>query len=314
MSKVFAMVLTYNRKQLLRDCLASLRAQSRRCDRILVIDNASTDGTAEMLSSLGDDQVTAYCLPNNIGAAGGYNAGMRFAYELGADFIWAMDDDVIADPDALERLLSANEVLKARDLKAPFVISIARTVNGAIAETPEIDKRPNAGSYERWSELLEHKMVPVTRSTFLSILLPRSTLQQHGLPLASMFIWGEDSDYTFRITSKEPGWLVGDSRVVHIRALAGRLDIRTENNPDRIKYHFYHLRNDVYLKRRFDTPRAIARQIRKQIKLALQLCLRGDFSRAKIVLEGTLAGMRFNPVIEAADAPYDRTGIRVITS
>jgi GT2 family glycosyltransferase len=100
---VWAVVVTYNRRALLEQCLDALRAQTRPPDRILVVDNASTDGTAEWVR--GQDDVVALLLDENVGGAGGFHAGMRLAHAGGADWLWLMDDDTIPRPDALERLL-----------------------------------------------------------------------------------------------------------------------------------------------------------------------------------------------------------------
>ena len=313
MPKIIAMVLTYNRKHLLHDCLVALLAQTRPCDEILVVDNASTDDTHQMLVNLSPERVTVFALPHNVGAAGGYYAGLRLALDRGADYVWAMDDDVIAEAEALERLLSANDLLARRNVTPPFLVSTARSKEGLLTNVPEVDQRRNAIFGQIWAELLDHRMVPVTRSTFVSILLPRATLQRYGMPIASMFIWGEDSEYTLRVTREQPGFLVGDSRVIHIRAINGALDIRTEKNPARVKYHFYFKRNDVYLKRRYDGPRAIIRQIRQHLVMAIKLGMRGQFSRAGIVINGTLQGIRFNPRIATMNEPFDMTGIRVMS-
>lgn len=308
MRSVSAVVLTYNRRDLVEDCLRAIRAQTVSVDRIVVIDNGSTDGTADMLARNWTDTIELHILPKNLGAAGGFNAGIRTAYRSQADAIWVMDDDVMPDPDALERLIAADGLLRARDLDPPFVISTARTPGGIVTNVPDIDLTRNSLSYQNWPELLEHCLVPVRRATFVSILLPRATIDEFGLPIASMFIWGEDTEYTARITQERAGYLVGNSRAVHVRQLDGKLDIRTETNPTRIGYHYYFLRNQAYNVRRYQSAGAFGRHLFRQAKLAGKLLLTGQFRKAKIVATGTLSGVFFHPTIEAADAPIDMTG------
>jgi len=303
-------VLTYNRKDLLNDCLKAIYMQTHRCNRIIVIDNASEDGTAEILDRQWKGRVDVHFLPENIGASGGFTIGMQLGYQTGADYIWVMDDDVVPAPDALARLLAANDLLVERNIVAPFVISTARSPAGQLTNVPEIDKRRNALAYENWPDLLDHGLVPITRATFVSILLPRETLQRYGLPIPAMYIWGEDSEFTLRITREHPAYLVGDSRVVHVRQLAGVLDIRTEASSKRISYHTHRIRNDIYIKRRYEGFRSIARYLRWQTFLILQLCIRGEFTKAAAVLRGVTQGLIFRPVIDSMDVPFNMAGIR----
>lgn len=312
MTAVCAVVLTYNRRELLDECLAAISAQTHKCDRIIVIDNASTDGTFEMLAIKWSERVQVHALPKNIGAAGGFNMGMRMAHRTGADAIWVMDDDVIPEPDALERLVVANRLLEQREISAPFVISTARTPRGHVTNVPDIDRGRNSLSYHRWPELLEHRMIPVRRATFVSILLPRITLDRHGLPIADMFIWGEDTEFTLRMTRQQPGYIVGDSRAVHVRAMDGNLDIRTEANPARVGYHYHYIRNSVYTIRSYAHRRTLFRHLLRKTRLCLSLCLEKEFAKARIVLDGVVHGLTFNPRIERADAPFDESGIRTM--
>jgi GT2 family glycosyltransferase len=90
--RVCAVVVTYNRRDLLRECLVSLQAQTHVPDTILVVNNASTDGTAQMLSAE-FAQLEVLTLAENVGGAGGFHAGMKWAYEQGYDWLWLMDDD-----------------------------------------------------------------------------------------------------------------------------------------------------------------------------------------------------------------------------
>lgn len=310
MSMVCAVVLTYNRRDLLDECLQAIVAQTHRCDRIVVVDNASSDGTAEMVAERWAGRVDLHVLGTNIGAAGGFNLGMRLAYQTGAEHIWVMDDDVLPEPDALAALLDAARLLDTRGISPAFLTSVARAPGGEVTNVPELDRRLNALAYENWPDLLGHGLMPVTRSAFVSNLIPRATFTRHGLPIAGMFIWGEDSEFTLRVTRDRPGYVVGASRALHVRQLAGVLDIRTERNPARINYHFHRIRNDVFMKRRFENPRAVARLVRRQLALAFRLCQAQEFFKARVVLRGLLAGLSFNPPIEAADAPCTIAGIR----
>src|SRR6185312_1077865 len=103
--RICAVVVTYNRKTLLRTGLCALLRQTRQLDQILVVDNGSTDGTKEMLEAeFRDCQVLR--TPENLGGAGGFRAGMEWAHQAGFDWTWVMDDDIEPFPDTLEFMLS----------------------------------------------------------------------------------------------------------------------------------------------------------------------------------------------------------------
>ena len=209
MTSIFAVILTFNRRDLVTRCLESIFAQSHACDRVVVIDNCSSDGTAEMLREDWGDRVEVHTLSRNIGASGGFNAGIRVAYQSGADFVWVMDDDVLPEKDALAKLVEADQFLADRGVARAFVLSSAWTEDGNVTNVPKIDTRPDARGYETWPFYLDRRIVPVTRATFVSILLPRSIIAQYGLPLAPMFIWGED----FRIYASDHREMSGVSCV-----------------------------------------------------------------------------------------------------
>jgi glycosyltransferase involved in cell wall biosynthesis len=104
---VAAIVVTYNRRDYLADLLPSLIAQSRPLQAIYVVDNASTDGTAEFLDEeYGDNPlVKRITLAENTGGSGGFHAGVVAAFADGHDWFWLMDDDVVALPEAIAGLL-----------------------------------------------------------------------------------------------------------------------------------------------------------------------------------------------------------------
>ena len=300
---VWAVVVTWNRRALLEQCLAHLIAQTRACDGVVVVDNASDDGTAEMLADAWAGRAVVVRLPVNTGGAGGFNAGVRAAMQAGADRLWLMDDDVLAEPDALERLLQAEDGLANEGVTPAFLCSSVRSPDGHLTNTPEIDRRENALGYPAWGERLERGLIPVRQATFVSLLVRRSSVARHGLPLAPMFIWGDDTEYTLRLSRAEPGYLVAASRAIHVRAAPGRLCIATEADPRRERLHRYLTRNVILAKRRHEGRGSALRYAASRLRLAGRLALTGRWRKAGVLIAGVADGARFDPEVEHCPAP-----------
>ena len=106
MERVAAVVVTYNRNELLAQCIKALLGQQNAVCDILIVDNASTDGTGAYLAALNEPRVHSRSTGANLGGAGGFNFGMRWAVEAGYDLVWIMDDDTLPHPDSLAQLLA----------------------------------------------------------------------------------------------------------------------------------------------------------------------------------------------------------------
>lgn len=311
MDQIYAVVLSYKRKDLLKRCLDGISAQTRPCDAIIVVDNASDDGTEQMLLESGVPNLKVYVLSRNTGASGGFSAGFRIAYQQGADFVWMMDDDVIPEPDALEKLIEADQQLRARDKPSSFLVSMANTEDGLVTNVPRIDERPNAIAYENWPALLDLGVVPVRPATFVSILVPRASLERHGLPIAAMFMWGDDTEFTLRISQDTPGYLVAASKVLHVRRVSGAIDIHRETDPNRVALHRHLVRNDLFVARKYFRKRRVLGLLVSRLGLVARLLQRRQFRKARIVIDGLLESYRFSPEPEAADAPVEALGVTV---
>lgn len=109
---VAAVVVTYNRCELLLECINAICKQTTKPDLVIVVDNASTDGTESKLVQqfdFSDKNIEYVRLEKNTGGAGGFSYGMRHAFEKGYKWLWLMDDDVEPLPNALEKLLGFSD-------------------------------------------------------------------------------------------------------------------------------------------------------------------------------------------------------------
>lgn len=197
--QVCAVLVTYNRLDLLRQALAAVRAQSRKPETIIVVDNGSTDGTAAWLAGEADAQVRVISQAN-LGGSGGFHTGLHAAYETGADWLWCMDDDTIPDHDCLAEMLAAEERDHSGDASTPlgWICSVVRWSDG----TPHRMNEPKVENFLHWgTDVLRQKSLPARWCSFVSVAIARQAIDRCGLPLKDMFIWYDDVEYTARITS-----------------------------------------------------------------------------------------------------------------
>lgn len=239
--KISAVVVTYNRKKLLLECLNALLSQTCVPNEIVVIDNASTDGTKDSLISerIIDNPIVKYtCLEANVGGAGGFYYGSKQAYDGGADWIWMMDDDCIPTPMALEKLIDA-----VQNVEASFFCSTVFREDGQCGSKPSVYAEGN------WYEFLDKGIVNVSRATFVSFMMSRNAVEKCGLPYKQFFIWGDDSEYCTRLTRYYlPGYVVGGSKVIHkttVKQVKRGSSFWHESNPNIIGRLHYLVRNSL---------------------------------------------------------------------
>lgn len=238
---VCAIVVTYNRRALLDECLAALRAQSRPVEHVLVVDNASTDGTAEHIRGA-HPEVELLALAENGGGAGGFHAGMAHAHAQGFDWLWLMDDDTIPTPHALAELLAAPERVTGAGLPAPFLLaSKALWTDGSLH--PMNAPGPDRKRIDLVVRAAELDLLPLRSTTFVSLLVSKEAVDRYGLPHAEYFIWSDDIEYTARILQRETGYLVPTSEVHH-KTKAAHTAVTDAGGR-----FYYHVRNTLFMLR-----------------------------------------------------------------
>ena len=225
-------------------------------DEVLVVDNASTDGTGAWLA---DAPVTATTLGTNTGGAGGFNHGVEWAMERDADLIWLMDDDGLPDEDCLATLLRHDDL----DFWGPVVVDERdpeqlvfpiRLPGGTRTVRRMADVRAAATD-----GLIRDVVIP-----FNGVLVTRELVERIGLPRAELFIWGDDVDYLWHAQQVEARTAtVVDARVHH--PSVGELGTpmafgRTTYNhsPSDLKHYCMARNNTVNLRRYKGWPHVLA--------------------------------------------------------
>jgi rhamnopyranosyl-N-acetylglucosaminyl-diphospho-decaprenol beta-1,3/1,4-galactofuranosyltransferase len=231
---VCAVVVTYNRRELLSECLDRVQGQSRSLDQVLVVDNASTDGTADMLAERRG--VKTLQLEENRGAAGGFERGIEWTVERGYDWVWLMDDDTFAEPDTLERLL---EALDRAPRQPSLLCSVVRWRDGTLHPMNRPWFRLDRGP--EFAEAASVGLGLVRAASWVSTLISRRAILEHGLPPAHFFVWLEDVDYTGRILRDGTGYVVPESVAWHWTPRPS--DTITDS---RDRFYFY-VRNHLWL-------------------------------------------------------------------
>lgn len=294
---IHGLVLTYNRRELVLRCIKALLAQTHPLKSIIVIDNGSTDGTGEALAALHNPLLNIVRIEENVGAARGFTYALDYAYATAkVDWAYMMDDDVIVEPTAVEELVKAYEHNFTAPEQVGFLVSQAVDGQGRANNVPHIDTRPRrAGECPDWGMYLDQGIVAVRGSPMSGMLMPRTTFEAFGNLNSEFIIWGEDLEYTLRITEQRPGLIVGRSKIVHLRAQTGDISIFLENDKSRVPNFYYLYRNQLFVRRKYMGIHAYANGILRFLLETSKLVAHGDLWKAQIALRGTMAGIVFNP-------------------
>lgn len=295
MKQVGITVVTYNRLQLLKKNIQSLREQTYQDKQIIVVNNGSTDGTKQWL----DEQTDLIVIhQENSGGAGGFYTGLKYIAENGFEYCWCMDDDVICEPTALEEFINATKKLSSNEWG--FLCSIVIDSNNNLTNVPEIDFRPSDSKEPNWGEKLDISLIKVRYASFVSVFIPTKIIYQYGLPLKDFFIWGDDTEYTTRLSNHLPCYQVGKSKVQHLRSMTQGLQFLEEKNSNRMRLYFYMFRNQFFLAKNgyWEKPFPILRFFASKGLLLFKAILHFKFKHAKILLTSIIKALFFNTYIE----------------
>lgn len=294
MNKVVAIVVTYNRKELLLKNIEALLNQTIKNFDILIVDNDSNDGTYNELQDYLKNQRIRYInTGKNLGGAGGFEFGLTSAVNLSYEKFWLMDDDTIPTETAYEELVKSDEILH-RDYGFLSSVVLWKDDSYCLMNRQKI-KKPWYGK----GNYLSYALLPTYYATFVSFFITIETIKKIGFPIKEFFIWGDDVEYSTRIAKQNDCYIVLKSVVKHETLLNTGSSIEKDSK-ERISRYYYAYRNEMYIAKR-DGIKGLIYQIIKIIYHLFKILFFSKNNRMKkiyILFKGTIKGIFFNPKVK----------------
>ncbi|MBQ6322563.1 MAG: glycosyltransferase [Lachnospiraceae bacterium] len=302
-------IVTYNRLHMLKNCLEHAFCQTMEPEAVIVVDNASTDGTTEYLEEIKENgfqdastqmqaaantKILIYHEKENVGGAGGFSDGMKIAMRYTkAEWILVIDDDAILDYDCAEKM---DPRFQTGDKETPVqVVACAVYYKGELELNHRQDEKGpvSAKCYEQGPLFCK-------RTSFCGSMFHRSLIEKIGYPRKDYFIWFDDTEYSLRAAKYSDILVIPEAKLQH----------GDPNAPDRravVDWRYYYgTRNQLDMLRRH---RKVGRLVAFNIEVRLIVLLRylrlaihvlnkerrkQDLYEAAIFRDGRKDGMRGN--------------------
>lgn len=215
MNDIVAISVTYNDAEYLKTCVQALLKQTVKVSHIIIVDNNSNQSNKSIIRELECPKVDILNLPSNLGGAGGFQKGMEFARDhYDPDWYWLMDADAYPREDCLENLMSAKDKCDNIGFLAPLIygVDLQQYQLYHIKKLARYLERdlPVYSSYEEIPEISE-----IEADAFVGPLFSKQAVEQLGVADGSMFIYGDDLEYTYRVSRKFNCYLVKDAIINH---------------------------------------------------------------------------------------------------
>lgn len=250
--EIIVVVVTFNRMTLLEKVINSLLAQTIPVSKIIIVNNGSTDGTGEWLSSeYGTDSRFVMVTQENIGGSGGFYRGIQEAMAYDTNWIWCMDDDVFPTPSCLDTLLRISGLSENIGILCPHRLMSGKTFTGEAKtlnlSNPFVDMHNDMLTVE---DVETNDTVDIVGMAFEGPLIRREVVEKIGLPNKELFILYDDTDYSYRT-------VLAGYRVVVVRdAIMEKYDFQSKSSyrEEKIRNKWklaYHIRNTAYFGHRY---------------------------------------------------------------
>jgi GT2 family glycosyltransferase len=195
--KYSSIVVTFNRLDLLKKNIEMQMQQEFPMDKIIIVNNASTDDTIfylRELEKINSDKIDVLNLKENIGGAGGFSEGLKYAFQKGYDFFILMDDDGRPfDNYTFKELACKVGHLKSKN---PLMMINSLVVNSefklsfGLKNIITIEEAKNSADI--------YHLIHGTINPFNGTLISKELISKIGFPNKNFFLKGDENDYQYR--------------------------------------------------------------------------------------------------------------------
>lgn len=248
--KFGVIIVTYNRLSLLKECIEHCIHQTVPLSTICIVDNHSTDGTAEYLDEVAGpgpvsqkQEFQIFHLPENMGGAGGFSYGLEHASPC--DWVLIIDDDAMIGEHYIERI--QEQIEKNRQKGKKYL-----AYSGTVMNHGEVEKLHRRRIRNNWFMLYEQvpekdyhqETFTYDVSTFCGLVLKYSLIKKIGLPKTEYFIWFDDTEYSLRVRRY--------SRMVNVNgAVLNHKTEQTKDAPPISWKSYYGFRNAIDIGKKY---------------------------------------------------------------
>lgn len=251
MNDVILITVTFNSSEYLNRLVDSVKKQTYPVKKIIIVDNNSIQEHKDKIRIIQNNNqniVDVLWLNQNTGGAGGFSAGMKYMLDhYNADWMWIMDDDAAPTENCLEQLITDAGSLNNLGFIAPLIFGIEnktyqlyhhKRFEGNLIEA----KQP----FKTLDDI--HGVTEIEANAFVGPLFPISVVKDIGIATAGLFIYGDDTEYTYRVTRKYKGYITPNAVIKHRDPSPSGNNFY---NPKAWWKDYYEIRNSILFVKKF---------------------------------------------------------------
>lgn len=298
--KVSAVTVNWNSLKVTIECLESLQKVNYPNFEVIVVDNASTDGSAEKIEEL-FPEMTLIKSEKNYGWGGGTNVGLKYAMESGSDYIWLLNNDLVVEPDALGKLVAAAERTNEAVLVSPILYFYSTRT-----------RIQHCGSEFDWKNYVVRnisdlgEIASINEKDFwtwcTAVLVKREVVEKVGYFDEKYFIYFDDLDYSARAMSAGCRHKLESSAKVYHRSHSADVG-GIRSHP--LHYFYYMTRNEYWFWK--ERAKGLKRMVFLRMYMARLIRMLAYYQREgwDDIIDASLAGLYCG--IRNIGGPWDKS-------